>query len=459
MGPHHDEFWSQEPIDWADDVEETSGKISHSVTNVRPVSIMQPSLGSQFWAALGSVTTYITNMFTGQYLLNEEEEVTPRDVEETSVMDSHVPTSRSVLDFVPDDVFRGCLMIARDQSGTPEEVEGPNPMTAEVLGQPPLSNYSDVGVPLTTESLLASDELDGTVGMSTHTQLDQPTESIQQDTDRLISTTSGNSDNRCIAEDADLDGEDINAQQYSPVEMEYRWRDICDQTDPGIHHWNWLGNPVYERTATPPTDSLAFMQAAPKVPTGSDEMRINAIMNSAVELIDPVAMQIESGEEELLEMHGSELIRVCEGRVSNLYSLNGSWIYDDNSDDILPDLWGILALEPSDYVVGNGVVGRGLIDRDEWFQWRMELQAQNGASAHGPRNMKGNKSTPSSLRNVQLIGDVETPNPWKTTSVMQSFPSHRSSWVLLPQRCGLSRDLHCPLFELHHVFVHAAEDH
>lgn len=94
--------------------------------------------------------------------------------------------------------------------------------------------------------------------------------------------------------EADYDKMEVDKTlDFKELAKEYRKREEFDEIDPKIHHWNWLGYPVYERTLTPPADSLAFLQTTPKAPMRTKRYRIRAIMNNAMELIDPVVVKLE----------------------------------------------------------------------------------------------------------------------------------------------------------------------
>ncbi|CAG7965840.1 unnamed protein product [Penicillium nalgiovense] len=144
---------------------------------------------------------------------------------------------------------------------------------------------------------------------------------------------------------------------------EYEYRSIVGSQDESIHHWNWFGCPVYNRSTTPPAVSLAFMQAEPKVPKGSDGLRVHSIMNRAIQYIDPVIIKLDSRNEEVLQMHGSEMVQECGEITYTHYSLHGTWMKDDFSIRrmIVPD-----AGTPgnSQFAIGNGLFETGpLISR------------------------------------------------------------------------------------------------
>ncbi|KAF9253087.1 hypothetical protein DTO013E5_525 [Penicillium roqueforti] len=195
-----------------------------------------------------------------------------------------------------------------------------------------------------------------------------------------------------------------NLQLASPQpeldEFNYR-AEICNE-DNTIHHWNWLGWPVYTRTATPPGVSLAFMQAIPKAPRGRDKLRVNSIMKCAIEYIDPVILKVDRGDEGILQMYGSAMIEACEGLTYTHYSLHGNWMSDDFSmrRRIVPDA-GESELERfaiGRFAVANGLLEGGpFISRYEWLDWRDQLVAASKEPVRSPRKRTW-KPTPSKLK-------------------------------------------------------------
>lgn len=241
-------------------------------------------------------------------------------------------------------------------------------------------------------------------------------------------------------ESVDEDMQLLQSNELGHTTDEYNWRMKIEQTDSAIHHWNWLGNPVYERTATPPAESLAFMQAVPKAPMGRDRHRVESIMNRAMELIDPVLVKIDGGNKRLLEMHGSELIRACDGRVSNLYPLHGQWMHhpDGNEHNVFPDLGGCSGFVGSpDYAVGNGIFGNRLINRDDWREWQMEIIATNKATGDLPRKLTWERPPPSSLANFESPSEETEIRPGKSQFPPFLFVSLGFAKRLLEKSWGL----------------------
>ncbi|CAI7623521.1 unnamed protein product [Penicillium glandicola] len=179
-----------------------------------------------------------------------------------------------------------------------------------------------------------------------------------------------------------------------PVEYsnEYERRSVIGSLDAAIHHWNWLGQPVYQPTTTPAVDSLAFMQARPKAPEGRDELRVGSIMNRAIQKIDPIVLRVDRGNEAIVQMHGSTMIAACQGLVYTHYSLHGNWMTDDFSvrqwtvpDAEGPDLPG--------FAVGNGISeNRPFVSCYQWMQWRASLVAATQQPVIAPRKLTWKQS-------------------------------------------------------------------
>lgn len=210
-------------------------------------------------------------------------------------------------------------------------------------------------------------------------------------------------------------GLEVNAVATSSNEFidEYEYRALIGREDPAIHHWNWFGWPVYGPTTTPPAVSLAFMQAEPKVPQGSHQLRVASIMNRAIHQIDPVILRVNSGNEALLQMHGSALVEACNDHAYNHYSLHGNWVNDDFAmrQMIVPDLAGIPAVGSTShgrFAIGNGIFENGpLISRNEWVEWQDQLVAATKEPSGSPRKMAWKPS----LSNLKIESKESQPLP------------------------------------------------
>ena len=175
-------------------------------------------------------------------------------------------------------------------------------------------------------------------------------------------------------EDSDTDSEtagEIESMQLA-VNAEFAHRRACLQADVdgAIHHFNWSGYPVYGYNPTPPTVSLLFLLADPKVPPPGHEWRYDSIMRRASVFVDPVIVYLENGWRDLC-LRGFDLVQRATGRVFKFYSPHGYW-QDDPQDlaeySVLDD--GDLA----NYASNNLAAANGFIEqfsirsRAQW-QW------------------------------------------------------------------------------------------
>lgn len=119
------------------------------------------------------------------------------------------------------------------------------------------------------------------------------------------------------------------AQAGAEISREFNWRLYCVNQDTEIHHLNWLGNPVYERSWTPPAVSLQYMLSDPKISKQADEWRLQSILSKATEYIDPVLVYVENGMDDL-QLRGCELVRSTTGRVFKFYTPHGQWVNDSH---------------------------------------------------------------------------------------------------------------------------------
>ncbi|KAI2239273.1 hypothetical protein LOZ14_002643 [Ophidiomyces ophidiicola] len=115
---------------------------------------------------------------------------------------------------------------------------------------------------------------------------------------------------------------------------EILWQQRCMARDPGIHHFNWLGRPVSERSHTPPEVSLVVITSSPK-PWMHDISRAGAMMRQALTYVDPVLFK---GDKSILSrFRGHALMQALRGRVCQFYTPNGTWQKDQNGHcDIEP---------------------------------------------------------------------------------------------------------------------------
>lgn len=154
--------------------------------------------------------------------------------------------------------------------------------------------------------------------------------------------------------------EEIESMQLA-VNGEFAYRQTCLQADNDgfIHHFNWLGAPVYGHNPTPPAISLLFLLTSPKVPPSGHEWRYESIMKRAMAFVDPVFVYVDNGREDLLK-RGFDLVRWATGRVYKFYSPHGKWVEDARDLEEFPVLDdGDLVNHASD----NAVAGNGFVEQ------------------------------------------------------------------------------------------------
>ena len=176
-----------------------------------------------------------------------------------------------------------------------------------------------------------------------------------------------------------------------------------------IHHFNWLGSPVYEYSSTPPAISLLYLLSDPKVPKQGDELRLQSILSRATTYIDPVLVSLEDGWEGL-NAKGLELVRFATGRTSKFYTPHGQWIYDSNEKDdqtILDDGDVCIYISPN-MAAGNGFAELCPIrSRSQWEADSKERIAYvNASSGSQYLSKKYREYVPSPLRQCMVPEDL-----------------------------------------------------
>lgn len=176
-----------------------------------------------------------------------------------------------------------------------------------------------------------------------------------------------------------------------------------------VHHFNWMGYPVYQHSSTPPEESLAFILADPKFSRPSDEYRIQAIMGCAASFVDPVIVRLDDMGEEVFRFRGSKLAQAANGRVLKYYTPHGQWMKDpreENGDTTLDE--GNF----NDYVVPGLAVGSGFVDtspirsRAQWKQRQEECLARSRMLSS--KKLQGWRPRPSPLRASMSVAGVDT---------------------------------------------------
>lgn len=197
--------------------------------------------------------------------------------------------------------------------------------------------------------------------------------------------------------DSDLEKE-IDRMEYDVSrEFAYRERSLADH-DGEIHHFNWLGCPVYGYSSTPPVISLLFLLADPKVPVRSDEWRISSIMQRAMVFVDPVVVYLGDCRWDDLCLRGYDLIKWATGRTYKFYSRHGYWQDDerDMEENNAIDDGNLVTYSAEHLAISNGFIQQFTIrSRAQWCKSRDE---RFDLAYHGRRRSICKEYKPSPLR-------------------------------------------------------------
>ena len=102
--------------------------------------------------------------------------------------------------------------------------------------------------------------------------------------------------------------------------------------DQEIHHFNWFGQAVMNRTSTPPAVSLTVVLTPPSARISDTEnLRDQIILREAMKTVDPVVYY--GGLSELKDLAGEAIREAATGRVSMYYTPFGTWKDDTYSED------------------------------------------------------------------------------------------------------------------------------
>lgn len=114
---------------------------------------------------------------------------------------------------------------------------------------------------------------------------------------------------------------------------EASWQEWWLNNNPCTHHFNWLGQPVLERSYTPPEVSLFVIVTTPK-PWLDSMSRTGVILRQAMKFVDPVLY--DGRWNNLVEYRGQALVRAITGRTFKFYA-GGKWPTDSYDwDDNVP---------------------------------------------------------------------------------------------------------------------------
>lgn len=206
--------------------------------------------------------------------------------------------------------------------------------------------------------------------------------------------------------DSDLEKEIDRMEGDISREFAYRERCLADH-DGEIHHFNWLGCPVYGYSSTPPVISLLFLLADPKVSVRSDEWRISSIMQRAMVFVDPVVVYLGDCRWKDLCLRGYDLVKWATGRTYKFYSRHGYWQDDerDMEENNAIDDGNLVTYSAEHLAVSNGFIQQFTIrSRAQWYRSRDE---RFDLAYHGHRRSICKDYKPSPLRQSMSPDDIE----------------------------------------------------
>ncbi|KAL1959213.1 hypothetical protein VTO42DRAFT_2718 [Malbranchea cinnamomea] len=148
---------------------------------------------------------------------------------------------------------------------------------------------------------------------------------------------------------------------HSVAAREMEWQGQLIQQYPDIHHFNWLGDAVMERSDTAPEVSLFVILTGAK-PCLSELSREGVLLRQAMRYVDPV---IYHGDWGPLEYSGASLLSAIAGKVFPFYTAVGTWQDDPYSHADYERYYD--PTNPSEYLTQRGIPFNG------WFGSRITL--------------------------------------------------------------------------------------
>ncbi|KAJ5266501.1 hypothetical protein N7478_009309 [Penicillium angulare] len=140
---------------------------------------------------------------------------------------------------------------------------------------------------------------------------------------------------------------------------EFAWRDNSMRDCPTIHHFNWLGAGIFQRSSTLPEESLAVILGDIKIPRAVGNYRVQAILSRAYRYVDPFIVVLDDEVDgSILNLRGSALQHAAKNHCFKHYTSHGQWIFDTEE----PGYQNTLDIGDIDtYLNPNLVIGNGFI--------------------------------------------------------------------------------------------------
>lgn len=227
----------------------------------------------------------------------------------------------------------------------------------------------------------------------------------------------------------------LTEEEENAIDAEFNRREWLAKVDSDIHHYNWFGKGIYHSSSTPPEQSLAVIMSDPKVPEATDNLRITSILNRAYLYLDPIVVEFDVPDPNVLINHlleRSNLARIMKGHVVKYYTPHGLWMSEGRpmADRIDVDDGNIV-----NYVLNHGV-GNGFVTRsyiNSWEQWqanskRKPSEVKEAARGHGYKKLT-RRPRPSPLRQCMAVEAERVPfhhadNPSRDFNHNGEFPSN-----------------------------------
>jgi hypothetical protein len=224
----------------------------------------------------------------------------------------------------------------------------------------------------------------------------------------------------------------------------FSYRTQLVRSAPTIHHFDWFGRPVFNRSATSPAESLAIILSKPKVPEFNKSLRISSILHRASQYVDPVVVNLAGTDDNLLHLRGSELRHAATGRVHRYLSAHGWWLDDLQSHqdpDLDLDTGNVDHYVMSNIAVANGFTYGRVRTASDWFQAHNRILKSR--SKPRPRRRRPHAYRPSPLSQMWLASDVRLeikrkPLPENSKHQVTSASENRVRLPAFPSRTSFT---------------------
>ncbi|EEH40300.2 hypothetical protein PAAG_02355 [Paracoccidioides lutzii Pb01] len=189
---------------------------------------------------------------------------------------------------------------------------------------------------------------------------------------------------------------------YSEAKNEEYWQ-ICQTHDyPNIHHFNWFGERVMERSHTSPEVSLFIILSTPKACFAKHTGRQAVILHQAMKFVDPV---LYSGNWDDLKLTGENLMKAITGRTFRFYTDMGTWLNDELDADMQTAV--IDESSPCLYASKPWLPLNGWVETQyAYTRWEYGTEANRLADAVPSRRHGRQQCRSSPLRQCTMAGDV-----------------------------------------------------